>query len=211
MRRMNKVFMSARKGQSLVEVLIAITIGVFVILVAAAIIAPTIRRGGELRRAQTANGIARELLENVRVFVESDWHVVDALAAGEHYYLTTTTLPAVFATSVGTESLLVGSTTFERYFYLEDVGRSSGEIVAPPGGTNDSSTKKLVVVYGWANSGSSTLTQYISRSKNKTFFQTDWSGGPHPTSSPVSSTIKFATSVNIDYTSSTGGIIIKDL
>ena len=198
-------FVTETKGQSLVEVLIAIAIGVFVILVAAAIIGPTIRRSGELRKVQVANGIARELLENVRTFAESNWHNLDSLIPGTWYYLSSST-----GVLSGTETLVISTnntTTYSRYFYIQDVLRDAGGTIGPSG-TNDSSTKQVVVVYGWLNGPTSTLSQYISRYKNRSFTQTDWSGGVNPGIVTITSTIYFVTSSNINYVSSTGSVII---
>lgn len=100
---------------------------------------------------------------------------------------------------------------FTRYFYVDNVYRdSSGNIVAAGGGL-DPSTKKISVEYYWGQTPPKTLTVYLSRSANKTLWQTDWSGGPG-VDGPASSTGgAFSTSSGIDFATSTGSIRIRDL
>ncbi len=200
------------KGQSLIEVLVAVFIGVILFIAAVAVITPVLRSNTAATKAQVASALARELMENVVVMSERDWHIIDGLAtAPTTYYLSTTTFPtASFATSTGKESVVVATTTYARYFFLENVTRDNAGILG--GSNNDPSTKKVTVVYSWPQSATKTITRYITRSRNNIYIQTDWSGGPDPIFPWVPATItnsKFATSVNIDYVSSTGSIIIQ--
>lgn len=202
------------RGQSLIEVLIAVTVGVLMIGVVITFIAPVLRSDTHTSRAQTAASLSKELLDNVRVLSEANWHNVDGLTVGSSspHYLTTSTSP--FLVLDGIESVSVGTTTYKRYFYVENVNRDAsigGKISSS--GFNDPSTKKVTVVYAWPPASTSSISQYLTRSQNRFFIQTDWSGGPGAEGPVTSTGSRFSTSSQppneIDYTSSTGSIFIK--
>ncbi len=206
----------SKKGQSLMEILIAIAIGVIMIGVAIAVIAPALKIRSETNEAKIGAALGRELLENFRVVAESNWHNVDTLATGTNntFYFTTTT--NLFVSTSGQELIVVGTTTYTRYFYIEDVCRSaidyvSGVAPCNVGDKNDPSTKKVTVIFRWPDSETSTFSTYVTRFKNQIFSQSDWSGGPDLWG-PVTGTVSgFATSSNINFSSTTGSIKILDV
>ena len=202
------------RGQSLIEVLIAVTVGVLMIGVVITFIAPVLRSDTHTSRAQTAASLSKELLDNVRVLSEANWHNIDLLNIGSssRYYIATTT---PFSATSGIESVSVGTTTYKRYFYIDNVCRDPGNLVVLSCGSNknDPSTKKVTVVYTWPPASTSTISQYLTRSQNRFFIQTDWSGGPGKEGPVTSTGSRFSTSSlspGIDHTSSTGSIIIKN-
>lgn len=202
--------MHDREGQSLIEILVAVAIGVILVVGALTIITPALKTSSDVTRVQTASGLGKELLDNLRTASEKDWHLVDTLAtsSANHYYIIASTSP--FTVSSGTESVMVGTTTYTRYFYLEDAYRNgSGKI--DTAGTRDPSTRKVNIVYTWPPAASGTFSGYITRAHNESFIQTDWSGGGNQ-SGPLTATSvnsKFATSSNINYTTSTDAIILQ--
>ncbi len=200
------------RGQSLIEVLIAVTVGVLMIGVVITFIAPVLRSDTHTTRSQTAFSLAKELLDNVRVVAEADWHNIDGLTVGSSppYYVTTT-IPFPFSIAPGVESISVGTTTYSRYFYTEDVGRDSSGKIIDNGAHNDPSTKKITVIYTWPPASTSSISEYLTRSQNRFFIQTDWSGGPGVEGPVTSIGSRFSTSSlspGIIYTSSTGSIFI---
>lgn len=98
---------------------------------------------------------------------------------------------------------------YSRYFYLDDVGRDTSGAIQASGGTNDPSTKKFTVVYGWSGGATSSFSTYLTRYRNNAFDQTDWSGGPGQDGPATTTNNKFSTSTQIDYTTSTGSIYIQ--
>ncbi|MFA6407732.1 MAG: LamG-like jellyroll fold domain-containing protein [Candidatus Paceibacterota bacterium] len=113
------------------------------------------------------------------------------------------------------------SATFTRYFYVENTCRtndasSSVSGVAPcgsitPASSDDPSTQKITSVTEWptkASTGQVSFSDYITRSRNVIFQQTDWSGGTSGgvVTSPQST---FTSSTNLD--SSGGSIRIQGL
>lgn len=199
-----------RDGQSLVEILVAVAIGVVLIAGALSIISPTIKTSSDTARIQVASALAKELMENVRVMSEGSWHAVDSLATTSvnRFYILASTSP--FTATSGTESIPIATTTYTRYFYLNTVYRNVAGYIDEVGTTLDPSSRKVTVVYGWNNYVAST-TSYISRGMNYPFSQTDWAGGPGQ-NGPVTATSvpsRFATSSNMDYSTSSGSLIIQ--
>ncbi|MBI4085511.1 MAG: prepilin-type N-terminal cleavage/methylation domain-containing protein [Candidatus Liptonbacteria bacterium] len=200
---------SNNSGQSIIEILIALTVGSIFIIGAATIITPSLRSSAQANKVQVSSALGRGLLDNVRVFSESDWHNIYNLAtsSANKYYLTTSTSP--FTAVTGTESVVFATTTYIRYFYLDSVGRDGSGNILSSGGTNDPSTEKVTVVYGWTNGVTSSFPTYLTRHSNKVFDQTDWSGGPGQEGPATTTNNMFSTSTQINYSSSTGSISIQ--
>jgi len=202
-----------RSGQSLIEILIAVAVGAILIGGVLTVISPSLRINTDARRTQIGAGIAKELAEGVRVLSESGWHSIADLAITSlnPHYLITSSSP--FTATSGIEVVMVGTSTFNRYFYIDDVKRNlSGDIVEG-GSISDPSTKKLTVVYSWEVGDPRSNSSYISRSRNYALIQDDWGGGPGQVG-PISTTgtnSLFGTSTDIDYSTSTGSIRIQGL
>ena len=98
--------------------------------------------------------------------------------------------------------------TYTRYFYISDVYRDGSGNIVTSGGTYDPSTKQITVVYSWPNGPVNTMTTYIVRGRNNVVSQNSWSGGPGVTTPETSTNNQFASSTNIDYTTSTGSIYV---
>lgn len=199
-----------QNGQSLIEVLVAVAVGTIMVAGAMAIVSPTLKTRGDTARLQVASGVGKGLLENARVLSESNWHAFDALAttSANKYYIVASTSP--FTVASGVESVDVGTTTYTRYFYLGDVYRNGSGYIDPAGTAFDPSTKKITIVYGWASTTES-MDSYLGRTWDQIFAQTDWSGGPNQ-SGPITSTstnAQFATSSNMNYTTSSGALVIQ--
>ncbi|RJQ29861.1 hypothetical protein C4571_00355 [Candidatus Parcubacteria bacterium] len=199
---------SSRKGQSLMEILIATSIGVVMIAAVATLIGGTLRISSQAQKSQVGAALSRGLLDAVRVWTERDWYNVASLATTSlnHYYLATSTSP--FSVMAGDEVFIVASTTYTRYFYVDDVGRdASGKILAS-GGANDPSTKKITVVCNWPQGAASRITAYVTRWGNNVLHQTDWSGGPGQEGPASTTNSRFSTSSEINDSTTTGSIYV---
>lgn len=200
----------SRRGQSLVEILIAVTIGAVMIGAAATLIASTLKSSGQTVKAQSGVALGKELLDNVSVWAAADWHNILGISttSANIYHLTTSSSP--FASVAGSESVAVASTTYTRYFYVDDVYRDSSGNITASGGAVDPSTKKLTVVYGWPGAASGTIVTYLTRSQNDfVLYQTNWSGGQGQTVPVTSTPDTFGTSSAVNSASTTGSITIQ--
>ncbi len=205
-----KIINTSRCGQSIAELLLALAIGAIFMVATMTVVIPALRENGQTENIQQSATIAQDLLGNVRVWSESGWNNITALATGttHQYYLITSSSPYM-ATS-GIQSIVVGTTTYIRSFYLSDVYRTSGGGIAssPDGNTYDPSTKQVSVVYDWAHGVTSTMSAYLTRNGDAVTDQTDWSGGPNPESIATSAGSQFASSSNINYSSTVGSIFV---
>jgi len=193
------------KGQSLAEILVALAVGIIFVLGAMIVAQSSLKMGKDTEKIQTSAFLARELLDKIKVFADSDWHNIYNLAttSANHYYL------IGFTATSGDETIIVGTTTYTRYFYVEDVYRNgSGNI--SQSGTLDPSTKKVTVGVRWTGSNDRFISTYLTRSKNNIFVQTDWTGGGGQLGPITSTNNKFDTSTpNIDFSTTTGSIKLR--
>lgn len=217
-----------RAGQSLIEVLVGIVIGAVMVGAVAAIISPVLQLDTQTTRAQVASALGKELMDNVTVWAEANWHNIDTLATSSlyTYYLSTST--PTFTSSTGIEAVTVGSTTYGRYFFLEDVWREADcafnpddtcIIVESSTSTNglpvnsvaiDPSMRKVTVVYIWPPASSTnSIVGYLARSKNNFYLQTNWAGGSGFSGPTTNIVDRFSASVNVNVTTSTGSIILN--
>ena len=84
----------------------------------------------------------------------------------------------------GTQSIAIGSTTFTRYFYVNDVYRdANGNVTTTASGNNyDPSTKLVTVAVAPSSTnpgtpGALSFSFYLTRGTNDGFTQTSWTGG----------------------------------
>ncbi|MEY4731198.1 MAG: hypothetical protein RL681_144 [Candidatus Parcubacteria bacterium] len=197
-----------RRGQSLVEVLIAIAVGIIMVIGAITAIVPALRNQGGTVRLQVAVGLGKELMDTTRVFAESDWHNISALStsSASHYYLNSTSSP--FSVRAGDESVVVGTTTYVRYFSVDEVWRDSNGMIVSSGGTLDPSTRKVTVAYSWIGRPTSSMVTYFTRSRSYSYVQTDWSGGSGQEGPLTTVNNKYASSTGIDAMTTPGSMQI---
>ena len=203
-------------GQSLMEILIAVAVGVIMIGAAAVVIVPALKTNVEVNEAKVGAELGRALFENARVLIENDWPSAYNLGRGltSTYYITST--PS-FVHVTGTEAILVATTTYGRYFYFEDVCRKWGGTTfdfdsctsTDPTVALDPSTLKLTVAYYWEpENATKTFGSYLTRFKSRVLSQTDWSGGAFQEGPIATSNNRFATSSNIDFSTTSPGSIL---
>lgn len=200
-----------RGGQSIAELLIAIAVAAIFMVAAVAVIVPALNENGQAGNIQEGAVVAQDLLNNVRVWSESGWSNITSLATGtaHQYYLNTSSSP--YTATSGIQSIVIGTTTYFRYFYLSDAYRTSGGSVTstPTGTTYDPSTKQISVVYNWTQGVTSTMSTYLTRNGDAAIDQSDWSGGPGASSAATSVDNQFASSTSIDYSTTTGSIYVS--
>lgn len=172
----------SERGQSLVEVLIGISLAAILIGSAVIAIALTLRSNVQSKNIQTAVLLNNELLDRIAIFGEANWHNIYNLNKGSPYHLEPS--ESSFAALNSPETLPpIDGMAFNRQFVVENVSRNSAndDIEAVYDLTNDDpSTQKITITATWLEKGElaeTALTKYLVRSKNLIFHQTDWSGG----------------------------------
>jgi prepilin-type N-terminal cleavage/methylation domain-containing protein len=177
-------------GQSLIEVLIALTIGGILISAAAFTIAVFLRVGLSSRRAQEALSLARTELEQVHSFARGNWNdLYTAMRLSEYSVIDSMppdlSVDAIRGCVIDMMTAMCEEPGFEWYFQLEDVERdTNGDIVGGAMGTVDPSTLKVTSVVEWSPGGGApkvvlvTIVDYVTRWQNRVFHQSDWRGNP---------------------------------
>lgn len=240
------------KGQSLIELLIALTVGIILIGSAATLIAVTLRSSTHNKFVQPAVQLAHDLLDKVAVFSETRWYCPNPpelsacggptgtyylgiynLTKGpptptppfNGYFLSTTTGQFIWQKvipGISEDIRNFDGVTYNRYFYVEDVCRSSGVelagAVSPPatcssGIPEDPSTQKVTVVVHWQQAGEDQqilVSKFLTRNQNRVFVQTDWTGGAIANEVITSPNNRFHSATpNINYTGTPGSIYVQ--
>ncbi|PIR44196.1 hypothetical protein COV23_01180 [Candidatus Wolfebacteria bacterium CG10_big_fil_rev_8_21_14_0_10_31_9] len=210
-------------GQSLIEIVIALAIGVLLIGGVTTLIGVNLRSSYDTKTVQTASSFAQEIIDQTKSVAESDWHKIYNLTkgSGQRYYISTTTPNIVI--SNGTELVTSDGKNFSRYFYVENSNRTKcgiGDITSNAttscddnfslAGANDRAddplTQKITAVVLLNNNEVVRQIQYLIRSGNAVLIQTDWSGGDGQVGPITTVNNKFETLTNIDAASIPGAI-----
>lgn len=212
-----------QRGQSLIEILVALGIGVILIGGVTALISVNMRSSAESKMTQAASSLTQEVIDGAKSKAEADWNAFYALEKGSanKYYIASSTN----VITVGMEPIMVSGYSFNRYFYSEHVRRTQCGIGTPTtdvatascnsnfplGATDvaeDPSTQKIVVVVEWTGGRSITQEQYVSRTKNAAFRQTDWSGGGGDNGILISPNNRYASASGVDAVTTPGAISV---
>ncbi|MDP1688801.1 MAG: prepilin-type N-terminal cleavage/methylation domain-containing protein [bacterium] len=220
-----------RKGQSLIEIVVAIALAGVLLGGAVAMIVAFTRSNKKVQEVQTAIDLGNQLTDSVRVLANSDWNAFYQLnKTPSNHYTASTSPPSSLkqelwasSTLTGGETIPIRGITYARWFYVENVYRlDSNDSIVPAGtplSTLDSSTQFIVIQVQWNNDPNSIMnfSQYLTRTRrNEVFQQTDWSGGPNQETFPnENANNRFATSTvdingisTIDYSSSSGSLYL---
>lgn len=176
MHLMNFPINTKRKGQSLVELLIAS--GLTIVMLSALITGLITGRSDVANESDRllAVGLAREAEEAIRSIRETGW---SAIATNGTYY------PSV---SSGVWTLVSGSEDingFRREIVIDDTQRDSSGVIVESGGTVDPSTKFVLVQVSWGEGFAQSVRHryYFTRYRNNTFFThtsvADFDAGTH--------------------------------
>lgn len=208
--------MKASSGQILVEILISAIIFIFVSLSVAYVSTTSLRAVPSSAIGITASFLGKEEGEALRAIVRENWANIRNLAttSANKYYTYSNGSKWLVSTSTGTETVTLNAIPFTRYFYLDEVYRSTstspGDIVGS-GGYYDPSTIKATVIVSWTdNTGytnTASQTMYLSRFLNATYAQTNWAGGAVGDVVVTSATTTFATSSGVTLISSSSIIL----
>jgi len=194
-------------GQSLLEALLSITLGVLLIGSSVGLIGLSLRSFNSVKQHLQANSLMRQTSEVIQSLTNDNWHSIYDLTKATNYKISVS--GNTWSISSGQETSTINSIPYKRYFQIYNVTRDgSGNIFTS--GTNDPSTQKITIFLEYGNNyvSSSSLSFYLTRSSNNQVFQqTDWSGGSGQTGPISNSGNEFDTAdSNINYASTTGSI-----
>ncbi len=211
---MRKGSSNSNSGQSLIEVLIGIAVGVIIIGGVAATIAVVLRSNVTTKNSQTAAALAQEVMNEAGDLATADWHKIDTLTfdltatppvSGQYRIATT----SGFSILPGSETFTLDGKSFTRFFTVEYVSRDGSGNIEPEASytlvNDDPTTKRIVATVQWlegTSPASVSLNKFVTRSRNLIFLQTDWRSGKLQATFPTNGTVvndKFSNSAGIDF------------
>ncbi len=196
-------FSNARKnsGQSLIELIVAIGLGIIFITGAIGALTVTLRLSSETNKGQPALELSRETAQQLRTLVNNDWHVLDSLTKDGSTRYSISNTASFYAIETGSKPVSLNSIDYSVYFVLNDVYRDENDEISETG-TIDPSTVKATAISSWQNFGEENdvrFVTYLTRIKNRVWIQTDWSSGPVGESTDVSPSTRFSEQTNTNY------------
>jgi hypothetical protein len=169
----------ARRGQSLIELVIAITIGVLFITAGIGVITLSLRIDFQNKFSQTAGELTQEVIERVSTFANADWHNIDLAPRQTPLHLTENA--GFFSLGTASTTVVIDDLTYETSFVIETVCRDNQDsFVSCPAGTEDPTTLAIHAATSWQQSGETSylrLTHYLTRNRDRVWLQSDWSTG----------------------------------
>ncbi|OGY61616.1 MAG: hypothetical protein A3H06_00700 [Candidatus Colwellbacteria bacterium RIFCSPLOWO2_12_FULL_44_13] len=209
-----KQFYLHNKGQSLIEIIIAITIGGMIIGISSGAIVVTLRVNMESRATRITATLIQELSDNIRAFTKSDWHslyTTDPKGSTNPYYLQTGS--PTFQIMAGVENSITNNLNFQRRFYVENVCRSTDFLktlenvapCAPITQQEDPSTQKITVAVDWLRDATVLKTTrsifYVTRTKNYFAKFSDWGGSSDVTGPVTEPNRDYSSAINMTFSS----------
>lgn len=201
-----------RKGQSLVEVFVALGVGILVLGGVSSAFVVITRNNDMTTKNRNATITNDALLDSSRSFAEGNWVTFYSLNKGSANRYKLINSGGSWAAQAGAESVVIGNTTYTRSFYVENVSRDNSDNIEAIYGSNgdDPSTQKITVETSFPIMGSTrtiSYSFYVTRTDNFVLRQTDWSGGSGQEGPLTVINNKFSSGTNIDFTSTTGSIV----
>ncbi len=192
---MEKIF--NQKGALLLEMLLAILIGAIIIGAVSGLVFVSLKSGQSSGQKSAAIFLAEEGLEAMQSISEADWHNIYLPPAGSgdpdsdkgeakpYYIYKSGFFWALGKVIVGDEgNIPIDGIIYTRNIYIENVTRDKTgdrQICAGVGicaeEANDPSTQKIKAVVSKSGGADVVLEEYLTRWKNNTSGQSDWSGG----------------------------------
>lgn len=200
------------KGQSIVEILIAIGMVAVILGSVVATYVVSLRANANARLSAVGVQLAGETYDNIRALAEADWHTITAVPRATNHHLTLA--GGNFNVNSGVETIIVNDIQYTRSFIIENVHRDTGGNIVTPSGIEHPSTQRVVVTVSWpivGATGETSMAGFIARNRNVSLRATNWTDGPlqtEPFTPFVGETSVFASSENIDFTTLPGVIRI---
>lgn len=207
---------SNNRGQSLIEILVALGLVVTVMMMALGIMRFLIRLGANDPVAQAGAMAAKKAAESVTEAAAGSWQAVAGAVQGQQYHVATSTNG--FTLALGAVTSTVNGITYTQYVTVDPVLRSATDTIVAAGGTDDPATKKITITSSWWYGGATStevIESYVARTRNESIVQTDWIGGSTcPSTDPVipagGTPTQFCLATpGLDYTSTPGSLRIQ--
>ena len=208
------------KGALLLEILVVLGILAIIVSFGSQLFLTSARSTKWSRERNTALGLGEELYEGIRGISSEDWLAIyrppngsgdpsTAKGALNHYYIQASGTKWVVVS--GDETVSMDGLNYTRYFTIDNVSRDASlrNVEQSYNSANDDpSTQKITITVSWSLAEPVTITEYLTRWRNKVCVQTDWSGGVTAGTSSCAGSGYGAIDTNIDVTQA-GAIKLK--
>jgi type II secretory pathway pseudopilin PulG len=173
------------RGQSLIEALVALMIGVVMIGGVSTVLVLSVRSSADADQLNSASRLASQELDSIRVLAEADWNAIytatkyiDESTTNPHYLaVVTVNSKQSFAINDGAKETSVDGILFSHSFYIKNVLRDESDNIVENGGIDDPSTQKIVVTVNWLTSQPFQISGYLTRSRNISALFSNWKAG----------------------------------
>lgn len=186
------------KAQSLIEILVAIAVGVILIGSSAILIGVSLNSYNMIRQHLQANFLIRQEAEAIQALAHNNWHSIANLEKQSDYQINLS--EDIWTIDSGQEIDNINNVSYKRHFQIYDVNRDgNGNIVQI--GNDDPNTLKITIFLEYGNDSTSTsISFYLVRSfNNQVFHQSDWSGGDGQEGPIPNPGNRFASAENINF------------
>jgi type II secretory pathway pseudopilin PulG len=207
---------SFRRGQSIVEIVIALTIVGVIITTAVVALAIVLRSNAETQQSQSATLLAQEYADIVQNLSIGNWDALYLLTPkGATSTFRVAASGTTYVVQSGNSTTTLDGIVYTRYFSVQDVSRDAATHdieVAYNLSNDDPSTQKISIYTTWTRGGTArslSIVKYVTRWQNRTFEQTTWSGGSATDTVVGAPDNSFSTSTNVDTESSFGSLILE--
>lgn len=201
-----------RDGQSLIEVFVALVVGVAIIGGMSGAISVVLRTGELADKGRSAAILNDSLFSDVHIYAEGNWTGIYNLSkgSGNRYHIVNSSGNLAVQSGLET-SITINGIIYSRSFYVENVSRDgSNNIESVYNSVNDDpSTQKITVETSFTFSGSTRTISavfYATRWRNFAVSQTNWSGGSGQEGPITAFNSQFTSQTNVDFTTAPGSI-----
>ncbi|MDD3488141.1 MAG: hypothetical protein PHH35_02200 [Candidatus Pacebacteria bacterium] len=187
------------QGQSLVEIVIAMAIGVILIGNSVILIGASLQSSSSVKQCLQVNFLIRQESEAIESLAQNNWHSIYALSKETDYHINLSS--NIWEIDSEQEVGVINNIPYKRYFQVYNVGRDSNGDISESG-IDDPNTQKIVIYLDYGNNylNSSSIGFYLIRSaNNQVFHQTDWSGGEGQIGPIPNPGNRFGSAVNINF------------
>lgn len=201
-----------QSGALLLEVILAIAASAVIVTLGAQMAYVSLYSNKAAGEKNVAIGLIEETFEGINGSATEKWQNIFDLTKGSAQYHATTSADK-WVIQADSEMIAVNQKNYTRYFTIQNVCRDTGAgrditgitdnngsatTCATSGGAFDPSTQKINATVSWQGAEIMTFSDYITRWRNKTCSQTDWSGGADATATACPTNKHGGTDGNLD-------------
>lgn len=195
-------FRKSYKGQSLLEILVALSVGIVFLGTSLSLLTTIMRVHPFLGFNFDSQTLFKEYSEIIFYSAKNYWNTLYNLGRETNYYISFS--QNVWSYNEGQEESSYKNISYRRYFKVFDVFRDSNGNISSSGDLDPSTLKiQIFIDYGSNYQKTLSVTFYVTRSFfHEVFTQTDWSGGEGVSGPVIDPSNTFDVSSNIDYSTS---------